>query len=143
MTLHEVVPPFAALDLYADQVCTGYRAVRQPGDVARDRFETAAAWERHAITAPREQKAALARIGRAFLTGESPRTRAGRWRRDLRYLEDVAAEAAATLSGLRAEKYAQMVAEWRKREPLGIIGRYKALRNRLKQEQERGKAPTP
>ena len=85
------------------------------------------------MTAPADRAASLARIGRASLTGESPRTRRGRWRRDLAYLEMVETEATATLSGLRAEKYAQMVADWQAVEPLGFFGRYRALRNRQRE----------
>ena len=130
-TKPEPEPPLAALDLYEDQVRTNYRAPRIPGNAARDPFEAAANWERSAVTAPQEQKAALARVARASLTGESPRTRHGRWRRDLKYLEMVADEAWVSTE-IDDRKYSQMVIDWRKREPPGFFARYMALRKRLR-----------
>ncbi len=123
----DVEPPYAALELYEDQVRLGIRqpCARPP---VSDLFESAAAWERWAIKAPRDKAAALARIGRAFLTGESPRTRHGRWRRDLAYLEAVMAEALATLPLASAAKYGTMVVAWRAREPLNIWRRYEAAK---------------
>lgn len=130
VTRLEPAPPLAALDLFQDQVRAGRRKPRRLGDRAGDRFEAAANWERNVVTAPITELAALARIARASLTGKSPRTRRGRWRRDLAYLEDVEAEARATLPVEDHKKYRQMVAEWRDREPVGALGRYLALLSR-------------
>ena len=134
----EPAPPYAALDLHRDQVRCGRRTFRRPGALAQDKFETAADWERRAVTASIELSAKLARVARAWLTGRSPRTRRGRWRRDLVYLEMIETEAFETLPTADHQKYAQMVAEWRKREPLGMFGTYKALRNRQRQQAEDG-----
>lgn len=134
VTRLEPAPPLAALDLYQDQVTAGHRPARQLGDMACDRFEAAASWERDAITAPITQLAALARIARASLTGKSPRTRRGRWRRDLEYLELVLDEAIKTLPQADLPKYGEMVAAWRAVEPRGFFGRYLVLRNRKRAE---------
>lgn len=131
----EPAPPYAALELHRDQVRAGLRTFRPPGALARDKFETAADWERRAVKAPIEVAQAFARPGRAWLTGESPRTRRGRWRRDLLYLEMVEAEAQSTLPSADHQKYEQMVADWRKRKPIGMFARYKALRNQRQRQQ--------
>lgn len=138
----EPTPPFAALALYRDQLEAGARQHLRPGQIAsRDRFEVAAGWEQRALAATGDRATHLARIGRAYLVGSSPRTRRGRWRRDLAYLEAVAEEATLTLSGLRAEKYDQMVADWQSRRPRGMLAQYKALRNQRQKGEERGKVP--
>ncbi len=130
----ELMPPCAALCLYEDQVRTGRRNPYRTGDLARNRFETAAQWERYGMGGPIIQAAELARIARASLTGKSPRMRHGRWRRDLEYLEDVEAEAIKTLPVEDHKKYRQMVAEWRDREPLGVLGRYLATLSRKRRQ---------
>ena len=131
-------PPYAAIELHRDQVAAGLKTFRKPGTIVTDQFEIAAEWERRAVAAPVVDTERFARIGRAWLTSKSPRTRRGRWRRDLAYLEMIEAEATATLSALRAEKYALMVADWRKREPRGMFARYVALRNQKRQQAEDG-----
>lgn len=136
VTKLEPAPPLAALDLFQDQVRSGYRTPRRRRDLARNRFEVAANWERNAITAPLADMASLARIARASLTGKSPRTRHGRWRRDLEYLIDVEAQAKATLPLEVVDKYVSMVVDWREREPLGIMGRYLAVLARNRQAQK-------
>ncbi len=134
-----VEPPYAALELHRDQVRAGVRTFRVPGALARDRFEVAADWERRALAARiGGRRAAFARIARASLIGKSPRTRRGHWRRDLAYLEAIEAEARATLPAASCQRYARMVADWREREPHGIMARYKALRNRQRQQAESG-----
>ena len=133
VTKLEPMAPHAALQLFEDQVRAGHRKPYRPGDLANDRFKGAAKWERSAMSAPITDCAALARVARASLTGKSPRTRHGRWRRDLAYLEAVEAEAEATLPFAEVHKYAGMVVDWRKREPLGILGRYLALRGRRRE----------
>lgn len=130
VTRLEPAPSLAALDLLQDQVRSGYRTPWLVGHLPGNRFEAAANWERNAITAPLAEMAALARIARASLTGKSPRTRHGRWRRDLDYLVDVEAEAVKTLPLADHKKYRHMVAEWRDREPVGAFGRYLALLSR-------------
>ena len=137
VTKLEPAPPLAALDLFEDQVKSGHRKPHRPRqDLPHNRFETAATWERTALNAPIERLASCARIARASLTGKSPRTRRGRWRRDLAYLEDVEAEALATLPVKDHKKYRQMVAEWRDREPPGFFGRFLRLRNRLRRAEQ-------
>jgi hypothetical protein len=133
-------PPYAALELHQDQVRTGHRTPRRPGDLARDKFEVAATWERDGMNGPITEAASLTRIARASLTGKSPRTRHGRWRRDLEYLEMVLAEAIKTLPPGDLQKYGDMVADWRAREPLGVLGRYLAALSR-KRRQAREPAP--
>ncbi len=131
----EPAPPYAALELHRDQVRVGHRTPRRPGALSRDRFETAADWERRAIEAPVVGLGrAAAKIGRASLTGKSPRTRHGRWRRDLEYLELILAEAIKTLPQADLAKYGDMVAAWRSIEPVGTLGRYLALLTRKRGE---------
>ena len=121
-----------------DQILHGVRTPRRSDQLPRDRFETTADWERRAADAnPPTEAIKFARIARAYLTGKSPRTVRGRWRRDLDYLELVANQARLTLPEADRERYDQMVEDWRAREPIGFFGKYKALRNR-RQGEERG-----
>ena len=71
-------PPYAALELHRDRVKAGLATFKAQGKILRDRFEVTAQWEGRAIAAPSGLGRSLARVGRAFLTGKSPRTRRGR-----------------------------------------------------------------
>ncbi|MHC4715433.1 MAG: hypothetical protein ACYS5V_00535 [Planctomycetota bacterium] len=127
----ERAPPYAALALVRDQVSWGVRRRRRADELPRDRFETTADWERRAAgPGPPAEAVKFARIARAYLTGKSPRTVRGRWRRDLAYLRMVAAEAERTLTAGYQIKYEEMVEDWRAVEPVGFFGRYMALRDR-------------
>jgi hypothetical protein len=83
---------------------------------------------------PITEAAYFARVARAFLTGKSPRTRHGRWRRDLEYLELILAEAIKTLPPGDLGKYGDMVADWLAREPRGVLGRYLATLSRKRRQ---------
>ncbi len=134
----EPSPPHAALQLAKDRRRLFRRWAPVP---AQDRFDVAAEWERRARRNV-DRAETLARIGRAFLTGTSPRFARGRWLRDLAYLEDVAAEAVRLLPTDAAWKYQTMVENWRFTRPQSIFGkylaRYRALRNRLQQDARGG-----
>lgn len=134
-----VEPPYAALQLERDQVRAGFRILPPTREFYRNQFHVAADWERRALAARWvSDRLGFARVARAGLVGMSPRTRRGRWRRDLAYLETIEAEARATLPPADHQKYARMVTQWRERKPRGIMARYKALRNRQRRQAESG-----
>lgn len=110
--------PLAALALYLEQVDLG---LREPIEVETDLIGVAAAWERATETSeisvgkdapPAREWHAGPCIARAYVTGKSPRTKRGRRKRDLKYLWDVANEAARTLDSQLAMAYVDLAVEW-------------------------------